>query len=579
MLSQEPNGCEEYIRPVLEQHCIYSTLSTINGTTNTTTATACSYSYGSWSNCQSDGKRYRAVASTTPRGCVTTTSAQITESCPFTAVSNTQTPVLKTIFSATTTTASANQCLYTYTNWGICQNNGKRTRLSIEKSPPGCEEYTHPVLEQSCVYDGLFTIVTPSSSSISTVTKSSFVTTDTTHQSETISSVTSPFSFTNIDEGMIVRGTVSIQGSVSSAQGVEYYLVAVGSNTYKYIGNARVNELGMWSLNFRSGEFPNGEFYLRAKIKNMYGEYGSGQRKVYIANDDQIMSEGALLEKGFASFEMTNTAKVETLRQAAQDLGVPKDETISPAVMDPNTEKKHIFDYCQAHIDKCFPERDSDSDGLSDVDEIRYGTNPKLVDSDLDGFLDGDEVKGGFDPLKYSAGDQGDRIVFESPKLAGETKKEVYAVKNVSLQEVNNREQKIHLSGKGLPNSFVTIYVYSDPIVLTVKTDSEGDWTYELDKELENGKHEAYVAITDNTGKITAKSEPLFFVKTAQAVTIIPEAEAAVAAKTLPVSENRAKKDILLLVAIIIAAVAVALATVGLIKHKRALMKEGISQP
>lgn len=587
VLSRAPSGCEEYTHPVVEQHCTYTaptTSGTTSGTTstgtatNTETITSCSYTYGNWSICQSDGKRYRPIVSTAPSGCVTKTSPQIAESCTFIAVSNTQTTASSPTSSQTsTTTTSANQCLYTYTNWGTCQSNGKRTRLSIEKSPSGCEEYTHPILEQSCVYDGSSTV--SSGSAIPVTTQSTSVTTDTTHQGEVTSGVTPPFSFTNVGEGMIIRETLSLQGSVSGAQGVEYYLVPVGSNTYKYIGNARVNESAVWSLNFRSGDFPNGEFYLRAKIKNMYGEYGSGQRKISIANDGQPTGEGSKVEKGFTSFEVTNTAKVEALKQAAQDLGVPKDETIASATTDPNAEKKHIFDYCQAHSDKCFPERDSDHDGLSDVDEVRYGTNPKSADSDLDGFLDGDEVKGGFDPLKYSAGDQSDRIVFESPKVSGEIKKEVYTVKNVSLQGAESKEQKIHLSGKGLPNSFVTIYVYSDPIVLTVKTDSEGNWTYELDKELEDGKHEAYVAVTDNTGKITAKSEPLLFVKTAQAVTVIPEANAAEEAQTLPVSENRAQKDILLLVAIIIAAVAVALATVGLIKHRHALAKEGPSQP
>lgn len=43
---------------------------------------------------------------------------------------------------------------------------------------------------------------------------------------------------------------------------------------------------------------------------------------------------------------------------------------------------------------------DSDSDGLSDEDEIRvYHTNPNNPDTDADGYSDGEEVKNGYSPL------------------------------------------------------------------------------------------------------------------------------------------------------------------------------------
>ncbi|MFH1099243.1 MAG: hypothetical protein V1723_05010 [Candidatus Uhrbacteria bacterium] len=44
------------------------------------------------------------------------------------------------------------------------------------------------------------------------------------------------------------------------------------------------------------------------------------------------------------------------------------------------------------------PALDSDSDGLSDADELRYGTDPQNPDSDGDGYRDGDEVRDGYNP-------------------------------------------------------------------------------------------------------------------------------------------------------------------------------------
>ena len=51
----------------------------------------------------------------------------------------------------------------------------------------------------------------------------------------------------------------------------------------------------------------------------------------------------------------------------------------------------------------------------------------------------------------------------------------------------------------------------------TVKTDSEGSWSYVFDKELEDGDHQVFAGITDNAGRIVAKSQSFSFVKTAEA--------------------------------------------------------------
>ncbi|MEK7118453.1 MAG: Ig-like domain-containing protein, partial [Patescibacteria group bacterium] len=112
---------------------------------------------------------------------------------------------------------------------------------------------------------------------------------------------------------------------------------------------------------------------------------------------------------------------------------------------------------------------------------------------------------------------------YENPKFAGDTKSGLLAVTAVVAVADDTLKKKatttkIKLSGKALPNSFVTIFIYSEPIVVTVKTDESGAWTYTLDKELSDGTHEVYSAITDTGGRILAKSEPLPFIKEAAAV-------------------------------------------------------------
>lgn len=182
---------------------------------------------------------------------------------------------------------------------------------------------------------------------------------------------------------------------------------------------------------------------------------------------------------------------------------------------------------------------DRDGDGIPDEEEIRRGTNPEVIDTDGDGYSDGDEVKSGYNPLKYSVGDKGDKIEFQSPQenvalakqqalqsgkayVAPPLQDNRYTVEKIERITRETGGGVIRFSGKALPNQLVTVYVFSDPIVVVVKADKDGNWSYDLEKDLDDGDHEAYVAVTDNVGKITAQSSALPFVKTAQAVSLKP---------------------------------------------------------
>lgn len=172
---------------------------------------------------------------------------------------------------------------------------------------------------------------------------------------------------------------------------------------------------------------------------------------------------------------------------------------------------------------------DSDRDGVSDYDEINlYETDPFVADTDGDGFIDGTEIVNGYDP---NNGAPETLIAYESPKEVGVIREDILTVDTIIPVEPDPEHVDTDgvipsaiISGKGLPNSFVTLYIYSTAIVVTVKTDSDGNWSYIFDKELEDGTHEVYVGMTDNAGRVVAKSNPLTFVKTAQAFTPVEAA-------------------------------------------------------
>ncbi len=65
---------------------------------------------------------------------------------------------------------------------------------------------------------------------------------------------------------------------------------------------------------------------------------------------------------------------------------------------------------------------------------------------------------------------------------------------------------KIKLSGIAPPNTTVTIYIYSDPIVVTTTTDDNGNWVYELEQPLDGQKHLAYATVKTDDGKLVKSS-------------------------------------------------------------------------
>ncbi|MFT5179985.1 MAG: hypothetical protein ACI9GH_000440 [Candidatus Paceibacteria bacterium] len=163
---------------------------------------------------------------------------------------------------------------------------------------------------------------------------------------------------------------------------------------------------------------------------------------------------------------------------------------------------------------------DTDGDGLSDYDEVYiYKTDPDKAYTKGDRLNDREKIVLGINPTS----DNEERINFENPKEDNTSViSELHTVTEVKLisSDAMEGKNKVAFSGKALPNSLVTLYIFSTPVVVTIKADENGEWEYTLDKELEDGEHEVFVATVDNTGKIVARSNAIPFVKTAEAATI-----------------------------------------------------------
>jgi hypothetical protein len=182
---------------------------------------------------------------------------------------------------------------------------------------------------------------------------------------------------------------------------------------------------------------------------------------------------------------------------------------------------------------------DTDNDGLSDYDEyLWYETDPHIPDTDQDGVIDGVEVATGFDPRIVTP-----QVItrFHTPEVVEETADPVLDVAGVYPllvyeTDVATPHVQAEIAGVGLPNSFVMLYVFSDPLVTTVRTAPDGSFSFTLAKELPDGDHAVYAALMSNTGEVVARSEAFRFTKTGTTFSYIPAPVLVAAPVVMPVS-------------------------------------------
>jgi hypothetical protein len=75
------------------------------------------------------------------------------------------------------------------------------------------------------------------------------------------------------------------------------------------------------------------------------------------------------------------------------------------------------------------------------------------------------------------------------------------ALKNqVVTDKAGKTSTAIIVSGTGVPNSSIFLYIFSDPMVLRAETDNQGKWSYVLQNPLAPGHHEIYAVAEKDSG-------------------------------------------------------------------------------
>lgn len=397
-----------------------------------------------------------------------------------------------------------------------------------------------------------------------------------------------------------VSGEVELRVVASKLKRVTFS-AAMDGGVKKTLGDAEIDEFlsrpneDVWTYFWKTNESPSGRYQLYATLESEDGKKGQSI-PVYLR-----VSNLPPLAQERVSTVQTQVTVVERRTYT---------ENVLTRVIDASgcTTPEECRVYCESSVDKneeckdyvamratttttgtppdTFALRrgarvfiDQDGDGISSYDEtVLYGTDPRSPDTDGDGVLDGNELlartnpRGDLVDRTASTTTVGETVQFEDPKQEGVLRPELLAVSEVlpfatsTIETGETKIDKIMIRGRAIPNSFITLYIFSDPIVVTVKTDADGAWSYILDKELPDGSHQVITAITDRGGKILAKSEPLPFVKQAAAITVGNDVFAPQVAQSPGFFST---PSLIALAALIIGVLGVALSLIGFAVHHK----------
>jgi chemotaxis protein histidine kinase CheA len=255
------------------------------------------------------------------------------------------------------------------------------------------------------------------------------------------------------------------------------------------------------------------------------------------------------VERKIAQLSPKEKEKIETAKSQAKE---KIEETLNKA----ETQFKEIAKEKKEIYPAAF--KDSDQDGLSDWQEVILDTNPFNPDTDGDGYLDGSEYKLGYDPKKPGLAD---KILWQDPREKGKVGE------RVAIEKVEITDKKLKIIGRGVPNSFVTIYIFTKPIVALAKVNENGFFEYVLDKELTDGTHTVYVALTNNKGEIEEKSAPYTFLQTQGKILKISEIPTAEVAA--PPSEALKRSFLVLVLGLIALSFGIGFFVMGLAIQRR----------
>ena len=464
----------------------------------------CSYSYSDWGACN-NGKKYRTVSSSSPDGC-SESEKVLEEGCSDIPCS-----------------------AYVYSDWGAC-SSGKRVRKLVSASPAGC--LGNAILEEACSVPQVSCSEDkwecepwqPCSSDNKQSRKCSLVF-DCSLVSNSTPELVKSCKYSDSTQQQVNTNTdqpnqepeqkttlvVSTKADISLECSRENITDANTCQAYTSQMNI-VNECLTNNINDhdRCKKYLLNKYPTLVKCQNLKESECENYINNVLLSDlkDTISNESnQKLVDSVGSVAVVNPQE-KTIKVVDKSSGQSSDvkaENIPLSSANNNVSVKLVSTSNsdeQKYLSPVAITFDSNGNGISDDMEARLGSK--------------------IDTTKLTGVDKAiaDGKSLEQPKF----KKEALISGVLTVEKVdnsgNNSSNNIRFQGKATPNQLLTLFIYSTmPIVITVKADANGNWVYDLDKSLINGKHEAYVVINNSEGRILEASLPKpFFIDEARAV-------------------------------------------------------------
>ncbi|MFC1686984.1 thrombospondin type 3 repeat-containing protein [Patescibacteria group bacterium] len=289
-------------------------------------------------------------------------------------------------------------------------------------------------------------------------------------------------SFVSPNDGAKVQGTVNIVASVANVtqSEIQEVVFSVESRTVWYtMGQATQGSSGdNWTHQWNTTSLPDGTVFGVMRLYLSNGTiYGTEVRAFTIANTSDGSADDT--QTNTNSGESNTNSIVSNTNEGDDSSGANTNYDSSPA---PPTGR---------------PPKDSDNDGIADVEEKKRGTDPNRPGAIVPPRRTYTSRPSAH-PLTSGVEDDTLRVT----KVTGPG--------IISSGEETENSYKFY--GTGIPAEFLSLFIYSEnPIVIPVQTNALGLWQSDANFLLEIGDHSAYVALLNNNGDVEQKSAPFAF--------------------------------------------------------------------
>lgn len=399
-------------------------------------------------------------------------------------------------------------------------------------------------------------------------------------------------SFVDPDPEAVLTNQTEIVFEVDGAQSVEFFARHPDSLDELYLGRARQTEPNVWTYRWDVSLLPDGNYFLVPNIIGGLGEYQGSSILVRIAKKSeadikrqQDLKEEILKEVKEEQKEVAGNIKeaVEELRKEAEEQATPPElkqrvEKVREAALELAQSPPEISDEELARRSREVKEqvqavgqelvrqapqekRDEISESARQIQEKTSASIEKLEQA----LKEWAQVEA--NPQVELARREARGVKYEDPRIGEYEITEAIVIESVQVVELPDRTLGIKVSGRAEPNTFVTLYFFSTPLIVLAKADAQGRWEYTLDRPLDEGQHAVFASVTNNVGQIQQGSEPFSFVKRGSQVVRLFE----LADQTqLSAVQNLQRSFAVLVAALIIFGLSLAFFIIGILARKKA---------